>query len=384
MPKNKILSHYLSDTYDKEKNYNSICDKIKSQEIKRKKLLNVAATILVIMLVSSVGTGIYAKRKLDLYYQEFENRKVGHGDAVDLAIENGLEEKLDMEYLYQDGIGVKIDSILLSNDYFKMNVNFQFEDYSNLDTVNMGFSYAIYDENNNIYYIHERYVPKKSNKDYKQYKKLLSKELNLTKYFWGDLPKELAFTSIPPYCISSKEGNLIFETNFNTITGFPKTKKLFIRIFNPGYAYTEYFYYIKPITKDTIGYPIDVEDHRLSESEWQFEINIPDSLYNAKIISLQFNENIKEFELEKAEISDTGLLINLKLSDGYSYELTDTDAFEVIDGHGEKIINSSARFDDRNYSMRYDISKNDLDDGIYFHINIPELNLDKTVQLIEK
>jgi len=160
MPKNSILSNYLSKTYDKGKNLESIHSKIEKEEITHKKHSNIAAILILTIFISSVGTTIYAMKKRDLFYQEFENRKIGHSNAVNLALENGLEEQIDMEYLYQDDIGIKIDSILLTNDNLKMNVNFDFKNHSNLDTVNMGFSYAIYDEHNNIYQIFERYGPK--------------------------------------------------------------------------------------------------------------------------------------------------------------------------------------------------------------------------------
>ena len=381
MPKNSILSNYLSKTYDKEKNLESIHSKIKKHEVDHKKYLNIAAIFILTICISSIG---YAMKKRDLFYQEFENRKIGHSNAVNLALENGLEEKIDMEYLYQDDIGIKIDSILLTNDNLKMNVNFKFKNYSNLNTVNMGFCYAIYDENNNIYQIFERYVPKESYKSYKQYKKLLAKELNLRNYFWEELPKELAGSGLTPYCITSKDGNLIFETNIKTMVGFPKTKKLFVRIYNPGYCYADYIYYTNPITKTKVGYPVNVENHKLSNSEWQFEINISDTLYNSEVLNLKFNEDVKEFELEKAEISDTGLLIELNLSKGYSYENNGKEIFKVTNNKGEEIVNSLGRSENNHYSMLYDISKDELDNGIYFHINIPELNLNKVIQLVKK
>lgn len=121
-----------------------------------------------------------------------------------------------------------------------------------------------------------------------------------------------------------------------------------------------------------------------SNSEWQFEINIPDTLYNREVLNLKFNEDVKEFELEKAEISDTGLLIELNLSKGYSYKNNGQEIFKVTNNKGEEIINLLGRSENNHYSMLYDISKDELDNGIYFHINIPELNLNKTIQLVKK
>ena len=58
--------------------------------------------------------------------------------------------------------------------------------------------------------------------------------------------------------------------------------------------------------------------------------------------------------------------------------------FKVTDSKGEEAINSLGRSDNNKFSMLYDISKEELDNGIYFHINIPELNLNKTIQFVKK
>lgn len=380
MPKNKILSNYLSTTYDKEKNLDTICSKIKTHEIKKKKLLNIAAVLIITIFVGSIGTSIYAKRKWEISYKEFENRGRTYSEPINLAISNGLEQNLDMDYLYKDGIGIKIDSLLLTNDSFKMNVNFQFEDYSNLDSVNFQFGYAIYDEHNNIYYISERFASGTPSY-YQKYRRFLAKELNLINYFWEKLPIPLAHSSNIPYCISSKEGNLILETSFQTPHGFPKTKKLYIRIFDPGFSYAEYKYYYTSKGVERIKL-VDSENHSLSNSEWQFEINIPDVLYNAEVIDLTFAEKTELFELEKAELSDTGLIINLNLSEDFSY--TREVIFEVVNNSDEVSMMKISSYEEPKLSMYYDLTKDDLKDGIYLHVVIPELNLDKTIQLIKK
>ena len=76
--------------------------------------------------------------------------------------------------------------------------------------------------------------------------------------------------------------------------------------------------------------------------------------------------------------------IYLNKSKGYSYENNGQEIFKVTNNKGEEIVNSLGRSENNHYSMLYDISKDELDNGIYFHINIPELNLNKVIQLVKK
>ena len=55
MPKNSILSNYLSKIYDKEKNLESIHSKIKKHEVNYKKHLNIAAIFILQGYLDSIS-----------------------------------------------------------------------------------------------------------------------------------------------------------------------------------------------------------------------------------------------------------------------------------------------------------------------------------------
>lgn len=61
-----------------------------------------------------------------------------------------------MDYIVQDGIGIKIDSLLLTDDYVDANVTFKFDENVNVDSDKFSFGCAIYAENKNIYGIYKR------------------------------------------------------------------------------------------------------------------------------------------------------------------------------------------------------------------------------------
>ena len=62
----------------------------------------------------------------------------------------------DNFYIYKNDIGIKIDTLILTNDYFKINVNFKLPEDIELNTQTFRYGFAVYDENGNIYGIQER------------------------------------------------------------------------------------------------------------------------------------------------------------------------------------------------------------------------------------
>ena len=51
MQENKIFKEFLENTYNKDKNYNSICSYIKGGIYMKKNLLNIAAVILTVLVI---------------------------------------------------------------------------------------------------------------------------------------------------------------------------------------------------------------------------------------------------------------------------------------------------------------------------------------------
>ena len=116
------------------------------------KIRNVTVAMLVIALLGLATPDIYAQIKWNIEYKEFENRPVEYGMAsIKQAIENGYEKNIDMEYTYHDNIGVKLDSLMITDEFFSMNVDFVFPKETQINTETFSYGYAIYDENKNVY-----------------------------------------------------------------------------------------------------------------------------------------------------------------------------------------------------------------------------------------
>jgi len=122
------------------------------------KILNVAAILIIIIMVGSLTPSIYAKIKWDIEFKEYkQNRQLGETKgSLQEAKESGYAEVIDMDYVSQNGVSIKVDSILLTDNCFDANISFKFDENVDLDSERFSFGYAVYDENKNIYQVNGR------------------------------------------------------------------------------------------------------------------------------------------------------------------------------------------------------------------------------------
>ena len=111
--------------------------------------------ILVIILIAIIGIiayKLYGLIDMDNRFQAFEKiPTVETKGKLSYDKEKNYAKVEGMDYVFQDGIGVKIDSINITDDTFKANVNFKLN--KEFDYKMLSFSYVVYDENKNIYQI---------------------------------------------------------------------------------------------------------------------------------------------------------------------------------------------------------------------------------------
>lgn len=177
-----------------------------------------------------------------------------------------------MDSIVQDGIGIKIDSLLLTDDYVDANITFKFDENVNVDSDKFSLGCAIYDENKNIYGIYKRMNLAST-----------SKHDNTTVFIYKDLGIEYDKKNIYGIQLAGSMGigNVKSSPESRTITAnitlnasesFPRSKKLYIRIFDPGYTMVE--------LGNVNGQKeiINAEDFQLSKAEWNFEIDVLDKI----------------------------------------------------------------------------------------------------------
>lgn len=395
---NKEFKEYM----EMENNIDFNYQKIKERTVKKysfKNLFNVAAIVLIIMLVG-VGTNkLYAKRQWDIAFENFQNRErefttVGTKESS----ENGYTEYIDMDYVYQNDIGVKLDSIFITDDQFEVNLNFKFPEDMKLDSRKFQYGYLIYDENNNIYgfYTRHDYTSKiYVSEDYGyDYLKFLFKELGINYNIKDgiDSLRHNNFSTQGP--ISTNDGNIISKVSMESSTGFPKSKKIYIRLFNLGFTMTD------SEIKDGEYNLVELEDFRLSKNaEWIFEIEVPERMYNRETINLKLVENIPDLKIDKLTVTESKLLIKATMNKDDEMEQKDKIKWNdinlwdeylnkkvyITDSEGNiynhlpaSMINTKNKF---YFEYSFDINKNMIKDK-KFYLNIRDNGILYTKELI--
>lgn len=363
-------------------------EKTQKNRIQHVKWIKAVAVLLVVILLGATTPKIYAQIKWNIEYKEFENRPVEYGLAsIKQAMQEGYEKNIDMEYVYHDNIGVRLDSLMMTDEFFSMNVDFVFPKDMPINTESFSYGYAVYDENKNVYGVYEGGIGEigKSSQYWKKFYKEEKIDYNPKDVF----AKQIADSMVGARVITSKEGNMIAQTSMTTPSSFPKSKKLYIRIFNIGYTMFEY-------NKDNPDMSLS-EQFKLTEAEWKLEIEVPQSFYQRESISLTLAEEVEGFELKKMNVTETGTNIIFKM-DGFldlvmagkdmnsqEFEQKMDNAIYITDETGKRYsyLNSdNGTYLDGTYKAKFDINKKDLNKKFYLHFTVN--GVEHKIELVSK
>lgn len=303
---NKIMNEYLKNVNNEDENLKKIKETMQKQKQRKVKLMNIAAIFLVVILLGTISPQIYGKFQQDIKYKEYTRRDYVSGKG---QIASAYSENIDMDYVFQNDIGVKIDSIVLTDDTFKANINLKLPEEMRVDklpendkddvSVHYQFGYAVYDENNNILDCMLRIDETSFTGGYQDYLMCLYKELGLkfnkNNYHNKILAKHGGYTHL-------EEGDeeIISQLQLRSIEGFPNSKKIYIRIFNIGYS---------------ISTPESDEFSEHNDLEWIFEIEAPDKFLKRETIKLVLLDEIPRLKIDKFTLSETGMVLTAKKKD---------------------------------------------------------------------
>ena len=297
---NNSLKNYLNEEYSKEKNYERIFFKEKDVIKMKKVMLNSVACVLVLIFVGTISSKIYAKIQWDIKFKEFENRElVTETGEIKENWDEGYSENIDMDYVSHDGISAKINSIAITDDKFNAIVDFKFDENITVDSQRFSFGYAVYDENKNIYEVYTR-MHIGSNERYDYYVPFLYKEIGVD-YNKKNIYDAKIGESTNSGVISAKNRNIIANFNIETTKSFPKSKKIYIRLFDLGYTM------IQVKEENGVKKIETTEDFKLSNTEWLFEIDVPEKFYERTNIELKLKDEIAGVNLEKITVTETNL-----------------------------------------------------------------------------
>ena len=383
MLESKLLKNYLNEKYSKENNYYEILQKVKgSGNMKKRKILNIAAILIIVIMLGALTPSIYAKIQWNIEYQEYENRPINYGSAtINEAIQE-YEKNIQMDYIYKNDIGIKIDSLILTNDYFKINVNFKLPEDIELNTQTFRYGFAVYDENGNIYGIQERMLFKDEKVPYWE---KLYKELG-TNYDKKDVFAVQLKDSSGMGVITSQKGNIIAYTQMTSNKGFPKSKKLYIRIFDIGYDLME--------LNEEKTQMLSAQNVNITNDEWIIELNIPEEFYTRQSINLKLANEVEGLKISKAELTKTALVMKVE-QDGLRKAVMDgrnlseeeftnkiNEAIHIEDEQGNtyNYTNLSTTENPEEIQLKFSLSTKDISKRLYLCVKINEK--DYKVELI--
>lgn len=297
---NRILNEYLKKVNNEKENLIAVKSRLSKNTHKKSKIINIVAIILFVILLGNFSPKIYGKFQQNVKYREYIRRDYVSGKG---EIATAYSEKIGMDYVFQNNIGVKIDSIIMTDDSFKANINFKLPEEMRPDklietdsenaTVFYSFGYAIYDEENNILGCSTRLNPTNPSA-YRDYFKYLYKELGI-KYDVNNVMGLSLANATGCGMVEKDDEKIILNLELNSLKGFPNSKKIYIRIFDIGYV--------------VYKYKANGEFSQSNNFEWIFEIETPDKFLKRETINLVLLDEIPRLKISKFTISETGMIL---------------------------------------------------------------------------
>lgn len=143
-----LFEHFEKDTEIPESTKNTIHNAFNLPARKRQNNLNIntlqkVALLLITFIVITTGI-VFAKDIVNFISKIFTNSTKG----IDAAVENGYVQNVDMDFVVDNDIGIKVDNLIMDEN--NLDISFvYYTDVSNIKDIEIN-EFIIRDENNNI------------------------------------------------------------------------------------------------------------------------------------------------------------------------------------------------------------------------------------------
>ena len=372
---NKYLKEYVESKSNKETNYNEILSKVKGGSIMnvfRFRLARILATVAMLLVVFVGIPNVYAYIKWNAEFTEFMEmpRETITGTKID-------EEQVEMGYIEKEGIKARVESLVASDDEIRIKLTFEFDEDIEVNSRTFTYSYAVYDENHNVYKLYNSSMNSKRDK----VPELIYRELGV-KYDKNDVRAILFANSNSMKNISAENRKIVNEIRLGSLKGFPKARKIYVRIFDLGYNF---------LNLDEKKF----DEYNISKDNWIFEIDIPDKFYYSTSYDLELKNEIEGFTSTKMKLSDTGFIILAedkyiaeKLQNGHKMEADEftkmqNELIYVTDGKGNRALLLNITSTKNEVNAKFYATKQILDESKLF-LNITKDGKVYTSELIKQ
>ena len=372
---NKYLKEYIESKNNKETNYNEILSKVKGGSVMnvfRFRFARILATVAMLLVVFVGIPNVYAYIKWNAEFTEFMEmpRETITGTKID-------EELVDMGYIEKGGIKARVESLTASDDEIRIKLAFEFDEGIEVNSRTFTYSYAVYDENHNVYTLYNSSMNTKRDK----VPELIYRELGV-KYDKNDVYAILFANSNSMKNISAENRKIVNEIQLSSLKGFPKARKIYVRIFDLGYNF---------LNLDEKK----IDEFSISKDNWIFEIDIPDKFYYSTSYDLKLKNEIDGFTPIKMKLSDTGFIILAedkyiaeKLQNGHKMEAEEfakmqDELIYVTDGKGNRIQLLNITSTDNEVNAKFFATKQILNENKLF-LNVTKDGKVYTSELIKE
>ena len=346
-----------------------------------KKFLLILAVIIILLIIAFISYKVYLRIDMDMRFKEFEKiQAIEAKETLVYTEEDEYAKVADMDYITQDGIGVIVDSLMMTDDTLNVKIQFKFEQDINFKT--FGYGYAIYDENKNIYCVSSRmHIGEKEKYDYNYI--FAYRELGIYNNM-GDT-RLADSSSLINEAIDETKKTMMSNLTLEAIDKFPQSKKLYIKLFDLGYYNAN---------KDENG-KITAQNFNLSDAKWLFELDIPDEINKRETINLKPANEIPGLEVTNMTITETKLVLNFNSEeyinlisagkDMTSEEFTNKckEMLNITDGEGKVYQDIGGGTTGNNgYKISFDATKKDLPKKLFINFKVGDTQYKS--ELVEK
>lgn len=345
-------------------------------------------TILLCMVVMLSGI-TYAAKLWNVQFKKFEKTIESPNEAITQAKESGYIEEFDSDYDVKDGVGIKVDSFLKTDDCLNMTVNFKFAEDTEVNSDTFEFGYIIYDENKNVYQVAPRIYFDNQISEHDMIVSIF-KEMEIN--FDEDNIFESVFSesSSIENMETEEDRTIVKEFTIRAKKSYPKSEKIYIKFFDLGYTMMDKANLVEQAELENI----EIEEFDITNKEWTFEIDVLDEMSKAENKELKVKDEIPNIEIKSCTLTETGMVILLKTNDYIDYvcigkEMKNTfpdkkfNIFNIMNSDGKFYDNiGNGPTDDGLYKIVVDVPKSDLEKGLF--VDYESNGVEYKSELIEK
>lgn len=334
------------------------------------KALITLAIIIVTLFITVIAYKVYVRIDKDIRFREFEKRQaIETKGTLSYVEEENYAKVEDIDYIVQDGIGIKIDSLSITDDTFSANINFKLN--KEFDYRTLGYAYVVYDENKNIYEISSRmHLGENEKYDYNSF--FMQRELGIDnkKDIYSSYLADRA--GIENVSINEDEKIVVNKIKIEAKDKFPKSKKIYIKLFDIGYF---------NMNKDEND-KITAQNINLSDAKWQFEFDIPEEMNKRKTVNLKLADEIPGLEITKMTLTETKLVLNFNSEEYINLISAGKDMpagefrnkceemLNITDGEGKKYQETGGGTTGTYGYKIFDVTKKDLSKKLFINSKV--------------